>query len=140
MPDGTNTLAPNKGQKHHYVPVFYLSQWAGPDGRLCEFCRRYRGIEARPTFPDGTGYLRGLNTFSRLPPRLADFLENSFFQKVDNDAALVLQELLKDKLPTDRSSTSAWSRFLMTLFIVRLKAWLGLLRRWRLCLRLNWIL
>ena len=50
------------GDKHHYIPKFYLKQWAGPDGRLCEFAQRYKGVEARPTYPDGTGYVRGLYT------------------------------------------------------------------------------
>jgi putative SOS response-associated peptidase YedK len=38
-----NTLPTRSGWRmarsrpsHHYIPVFYLSQWAGDDGRLCE--------------------------------------------------------------------------------------------------------
>jgi hypothetical protein len=23
--------------RHHYIPVFYLKKWTGPDGRLCEY-------------------------------------------------------------------------------------------------------
>jgi hypothetical protein len=66
-------------------------------------------------YPDATGYLRGLNTFARLRPELADFLENRFFRTVDNQAALVLQMLLQDKVDFDQKMQCAWSRFLMTL-------------------------
>ena len=31
----------NEGDKHHYLPVFYLKSWTGADGRLCEFSRPY---------------------------------------------------------------------------------------------------
>jgi hypothetical protein len=29
MPDGTSKVA-SRGQKHHYIPKFYLKQWIGP--------------------------------------------------------------------------------------------------------------
>jgi hypothetical protein len=51
-------------QKHHYIPKLYLKQWAGPDGRVCEFSRPYQQVKPRMTFPDATGYERGLYTFS----------------------------------------------------------------------------
>jgi hypothetical protein len=88
----------HSGQKHHYIPVFYLKQWAGSDGRLCEFSRPYDSVKPRMVHPDGTAYRRGLNTFSRLPSELADFLEGRFFKEVDNQAARVLLMLLRDKL------------------------------------------
>jgi hypothetical protein len=48
-----------KDQKHHYIPEFYLKQWAGPDGRLCEFSRPYKRVLPRMTHPGGTGFSRG---------------------------------------------------------------------------------
>jgi hypothetical protein len=27
----------NKPRDHHYVPVFYLKQWCGPNNKLIEF-------------------------------------------------------------------------------------------------------
>jgi hypothetical protein len=105
------------GQKHHYIPKFYLKQWAGGDGTLCEFSRPHKEVRPRKVTPDGTGYFRGLNTFARLPSQLAHFLENQFFRTVDNDASGVLRVLLQDKVDFDdpERSRSAWSRFLMSL-------------------------
>ena len=37
------------GQKHHYLPVFYLKQWAGPDRRLCEFSRPHKVVKPSAT-------------------------------------------------------------------------------------------
>lgn len=110
------------GDKHHYVPKFYLKQWVGEDGRLCEFSRPYKPqdghlaprrppVKARWVAPDGTGYLRGLNTFARLRPELADMLERRFFKTVDNDAAVLLEKLNRDCV--DFTTRSEWSRFLM---------------------------
>ena len=60
-----------KEPKHHYIPIFYLQQWTGEDGQLVEYCRRYEGVVPRPTFPDGTGYVRGLYTLPDTPPEQA---------------------------------------------------------------------
>ena len=111
------------GEKHHYVPKFYLKHWAGEDGCVCEFSRPYQPkpgttipvkppVKARRVHPDGTGYLRGLNTFARLRPELANYLEHRFFRLVDTKASAMLEMFNQDctELP-DRSS---WSRFLMS--------------------------
>lgn len=54
--------------KHHYIPVFYSKRWTGQDGRLCEYSRPYKVVKPRRTFPDGTGYARGLYTLPDAPP------------------------------------------------------------------------
>jgi hypothetical protein len=63
-------------KKHHYIPVSYLKRWAGPDNRICEFSKPYRGI-VRPkrVYPDGTGYERELYTIRGLHPELAEIFE-----------------------------------------------------------------
>jgi hypothetical protein len=33
--------AAGKGDKHHFIPVFYTKEWGGPDGRVCEYSRPY---------------------------------------------------------------------------------------------------
>jgi hypothetical protein len=81
------------GQNHHYIPVFYLKQWSGTDGRLCEFSRPYKAIKPRMTHPDGAGYIRGLYTFSGLAPAMVDFLEEQFFRGADDRASGALREL-----------------------------------------------
>jgi len=105
----------SRGQKHHYIPKFYLKQWTGPDGRLCEFSKPHKEVKPRMTFPDGTGYHRGLYTFDELEPVIADFLEQKFLLRSDDGAHDVLQLLLTDQLEFDVDRRSRWSRFLMTL-------------------------
>jgi len=115
MPDGMSTLAPKKGQKHHYIPKFYLKQWVGPDGRLCEFSKPRHTVIAQMKFPDATAYERGLNTFEMLPLALTDFLEHRFFMRIDDRAAAVLVRLLNDDVEFDAPTRTAWARCLMTL-------------------------
>jgi hypothetical protein len=113
-------------QKHHYVPVFYLKQWAGPDGRLCEFSRPYTlrpgevmppniPVKPRMTHPDGTGYARGLYTFDTLPPAVANVLEQQFLQRADDLAYSAVRRLLENRFDFDDETRSAWSRFILTL-------------------------
>jgi len=114
--DPAETPKEPAAQKHPYIPVFYLKQWAGPDGRLCEFRRPYKEVKPRMTHPDGTGYVRGLYTFGDLPPGTADFLEQRFLLRADDRAYAALCLLLADNVDFDNDTKSAWSRFLMTLF------------------------
>src|SRR5215475_15507383 len=103
-----------KEPKHHYVPIFYLKQWAGEDGRLIEYCRRYKGVVARPTFPDGTGYVRGLY---RLPdaPGNEYVIETELISDIDNWAARTLQRLVTDGAfpgKLDGREAVGWCQFL----------------------------
>jgi len=40
-----------EGEKHHYIPQFYLKQWTGVDRRLCEYSRPYDRLKTRRRFP-----------------------------------------------------------------------------------------
>lgn len=88
------------GDKHHYIPKFYLKQWAVTDGELCEFRKPHKTVVDRMTDPDGTGYVRGLYTFDTHSLD-GSFLERKFLLKVDNDANRALKQLLalNDNLP-----------------------------------------
>jgi hypothetical protein len=55
-----SSFAVGKGEKHHYIPQFYLNRWAGTDGRLCEYSRPYDIVKPKFVHPSGTGYERGL--------------------------------------------------------------------------------
>jgi hypothetical protein len=102
------------GDKHHYIPKFYLKQWAIHENQLCEYSKHHHVVRTRQKYPDATGYLRGLNTFNALPPEIADFLEKRFFQKADDRAAKALK-LIMNGAAIDGPTKSAWSRFIMTL-------------------------
>lgn len=103
------------GQKHHYIPEFYLKQWAGADGRLCEYARPYDKVKAQLKHPGGTGYVRGLYTLKGVPPELEDAFENQFLSIADGTAAVALRIMLDDrKIPPMREKW-AWVRFILTL-------------------------
>jgi hypothetical protein len=105
----------SKHPKHHYIPVFYLKEWTDDRGRLLEFSRPYdHTVKARPTSPDGTGYIRGLNIL----PTVADpeMVERAVMQKVDSMAADAHRKLLNDSgTPWTVDMRSAWTRFLISL-------------------------
>jgi hypothetical protein len=78
--------AAGKGDKHHYIPVFYSQEWAGPDGCVCEYSRPYDVVKPKRIHPDGTGYVRGLYTVPRNDPRVSEFVEREFLKITDNGA------------------------------------------------------
>lgn len=48
----------NPPHKHHYVPQFYLAQWAtAADDRLCEYSRPYDEVKPKRRHPAETGYI-----------------------------------------------------------------------------------
>ena len=86
----------SKAGKHHFVPVFYLKQWAGDDERICEYRRRYHGVLPKRVFPDATGYVHGLYSVPGLPAKDAQYVERRFMSRIDNDAALALEWILDE--------------------------------------------
>jgi hypothetical protein len=110
--------AAGKGPKHHYVPVFYTKQWAGLRERLCEYSRPRPGGEVKPrrTHPDGTGFVRGLNTIPNCKPEIAEHLEEVFLKRADSWAAKCLWMLNSENGAIWTSKyRSAWSRFILSL-------------------------
>jgi hypothetical protein len=110
--------AAGKGEKHHYIPAFYSREWAGQDGRLCEYSRPYREVKPQWKHPDATGYVRGLYTIPKNDPAVSEYIERHFFRITDNGAAVVAQQLRAggpvDFFNMDRSS---WSRFIISLML-----------------------
>jgi Protein of unknown function (DUF4238) len=106
-----------KLQKHHYIPSFYLKHWTGSDGRLIEYRKGYKDrIFQRRTAPDGTGYVRGLNTIARIPDQFANYLEDEFLQRADDLASKALDCFLTGTPLSDPGKLrSGWSRFLMSM-------------------------
>ncbi len=110
--------AVGKGDKHHYVPVFYTKEWARPDGRVCEYSRPYDVVKPRCIHPDATGYVRGLYTVPGNDAHVAEFVEREFFKITDNDAARVLQTLKSgEQIAFTTATRSAWSRFIISLML-----------------------
>jgi hypothetical protein len=101
--------------KHHYVPVFYLREWAGDDGRLAEFSRPTDAdVKSRPAGPKGTGYVRGLYRFEGATEEAAEAFERLFFGHVDSLAKQALDiHLGRGRKEWTGDSRSAWSRFVI---------------------------
>ncbi len=75
---------------HHFVPVFYLKQWA-TDGKLIEYSIKHGKFLSKPVGPRGTGFERDLYTFPGLPEEIASFLESVFLQRNDHGASQALK-------------------------------------------------
>jgi hypothetical protein len=110
--------AAGKGEKHHYIPVFYLKEWAGTDGRVCEYSRPFKAVRPRRSHPDGTGYERGLYTVK--DPRVGEYIEHVFLKITDDAAARVLRmlkALQEQEIVWTSETRSAWSRFILSLMV-----------------------
>lgn len=81
--------------RHHYLPVFYLARWAGPDGRLCRFHRPYRAVVVSRLTPEHTGYEERLYSLEGGPAGQEQRIETDFMNAlVDSPAAPVLEKLI----------------------------------------------
>jgi len=119
-------------QKHHYLPVFYLRQWSGADGRLCEFSCPYGAVKPRFTHPDGTGYMRGLYRIEGLPPETMNVIETQFLMPTDGSASDAMKALAAGKpFPKPVQMRHAWVRFILSLMLRYPEAIDGMKRRLR---------
>lgn len=110
----------NPPNKHHYIPAFYLSRWAGNDGCLCQWSRPY-GQKVKPlrVHPNATGYARKLYELRGYEPQIAQQVEQNFFQPVDALAAAVLSEAeaTAGKVNWTAEKRSSWTRFIISLLL-----------------------
>jgi hypothetical protein len=105
-----------KGRKHHYIPVFYLTQWCGPDNRLCEYSRPYDRVVAKPKYPTESGFERGLYTLRAHTSAVAEIVEDRLMGRTDNDAARAHRLLLDNNIDgLDENTRSGWARFIISL-------------------------
>ncbi|MGO4715256.1 DUF4238 domain-containing protein [Bradyrhizobium sp. 2TAF24] len=111
-----------KEPNHHYVPEFYLREWANPQtGLLVEFCRRYKDkVAARLTAPAGTAYQPGLYKDPDAPKGEEYVIETKLMSPIDNWASKALQRFktmgsLPGKLETEEAL--GWCRFLFSLIV-----------------------
>jgi uncharacterized protein DUF4238 len=104
---------------HHFLPVFYLKQWAsGTDGKLIEHSIKHGKFLIKRVGPQGTGFERDLYSFPELPIGAAQHMESVFLQHSDDAASKALLkhlQMTKSTWPDDL--VSAWSRFIMGLLL-----------------------
>jgi hypothetical protein len=104
--------------RHHYIPVFYLKQWTGNDGRLCEYSRPYRKVIAKRKYPRATAYVTGLYSIPQLPED-TQFIEKTVLQKIDHWASQALVSMLQ-RAPAqalDQQVKIGWSNFIASLLL-----------------------
>ena len=102
--------------RHHYLPVFYLTKWTGEDGRLVRYHRPYdKALVSRLT-PEHTGFEDGLYSLAGVSAQSRQMIETDFFSPVDNDAAPVMERLItQGASKLDNEQRSFWTRFVMSL-------------------------
>jgi hypothetical protein len=107
-----------KGDKHHYIPKFYLKRWAAADGRVTEFSRPFKRVEPRWTHPDGTGYGRGLYSIPGMSADEVNLVEEKFLKPADVLASMTLDDLIAGaefRKPVEMRRD--WSRFVFSLLL-----------------------
>jgi hypothetical protein len=108
----------NAPRDHHFIPAFYLKQWAGPNGKLIEYTRKGGKLIAKPVGPRSTGYERDLYAFPELPPEAAQFIEQVFLAYADQKASDALDNHLGlASWPWTSELVSAWSRFVIAIHV-----------------------
>lgn len=101
---------------HHFIPAFFLAQWADGTGKLVEYTLKHGKLIAKTVGPRATGYEPHLYSFPELPRDAAHFLETVFFDYADRVAADALRLHLSTAPAAWTSELiSAWSRFVIAL-------------------------
>ena len=105
--------------KHHYLPVFYLNQWVGSDGKVFRYNRPHREVVATPIAPKNTGYERCLYRLDGYVPEAMNSIEKKFIAPiVDDPAARALKVLTEgDNSKLTPELRQAWTRFVMSLHV-----------------------
>jgi hypothetical protein len=103
---------------HHFIPAFFLMQWADVHEKLIEYTIKNGKLVPKPIGPRATGYEPQLYSFPELPPDAAQFLEQVFFDYADRVASDALKNhLAKTPAPWTTELISAWSRFVIALHL-----------------------
>lgn len=106
----------NEPIRHHFVPVFYLSNWCESDGMVPFSMREDDGsILQRRVSPTATAFENRLYSYEKVPEKQRQAVEKQFFAaEVDDKAAPVMQKIVAGEIgnlsPEERTD---WTRFLI---------------------------
>lgn len=102
--------------RNHYVPQFLQSAWTSSDGKLLRYKIETGAIKRLP--PKANGFKKNLLSLTKDQVMGMDkhAIEKAVLQKVDNDAAAVIDKLINDRLVTlSHIERCAWVRFVMSI-------------------------
>jgi Protein of unknown function (DUF4238) len=102
---------------HHHLPVFYLRQWCGADGKVVRYHRPYKQVVTKPITPENTGFEPHLYSLEGFPPEQEAWVETDYMSPVvDEPASKAPEDLLAGDLASmDGAMKTDWTRFLMSL-------------------------
>ncbi|ANN61929.1 hypothetical protein A9174_33925 (plasmid) [Mesorhizobium loti NZP2037] len=118
----TKKFKQNEPNKHHFLPVFYLKEWAGADGRIVQFSRpnpNDKRIKPLRRHPSAVGYINRLYAVEGLPEKVANLFETEFTRPVDTEAAAAMQRLMMGRFDADATPKEAvaWIKYLLSLMM-----------------------
>lgn len=103
-------------KNHHYLPRFYLSRWAGEDGKVCCYKKPHGpAVKTKRVVPTGTGFEPGLYKVRDERPEFENAMEKHFFSRIDDAAAkslCLIEQGIQNHAWTDEPRSS-WTRFLL---------------------------
>lgn len=105
-----------ESKKHHYIPAFYLRKWERlePVGKLIEFRKIDNGkVVEKDVSAEATGYEKCLYSIKTPDPGVLDHsFEADFFKGLDQDASVVLEQILSGNWPLNEKHKLAWAKYL----------------------------
>jgi hypothetical protein len=107
-------------ERHHYLPVFYLKQWAALDGRVIRYYRPHDQVVASPISPKHTGYEDGLYSLDGYGPEQRNAVEKHFMGPTVDDPATTPLHLFIERRSVSELTLplrQAWVRFMMSLHV-----------------------
>jgi len=63
---------------HHFVPVFYLNRWAGPDGKIAVYAEKGSRVVVSRLRPRSTGFEPELYSLSAVDDSKRQTIEKDF--------------------------------------------------------------
>jgi hypothetical protein len=102
-------------RRHHFRPEFFLRQWVGADGLVCEIKKVHGKVDAQRKSPKATGFQRDLYRTDGVPDEHAQHVEKNFMSPLDNDSARALQKIISGDANWTGEERTAWTTFILSL-------------------------
>jgi hypothetical protein len=103
--------------EHHYVPVFLLRRWAGPDGKVIRYYRPRDVVVTRAVAPRSAAKLAHLYALEHLLAKDRNIVEREFMGPVVDEPAAAAHRVFLSRPGghLDAQLRIGWARFLVSL-------------------------